>query len=115
MAYTAPRLNVRPAAPIVPARDPEFIRYSDTPSRPSRHQIFQLLRPRSIRAVMRDENWVPLKTKVANQVAMPHGVQHPFRERANIDSPRPDAYGSTFGLRGIVSGYPTQLVPAPAL
>lgn len=46
---------------------------------------------------------------------MPRGLQHPFRERANIERRPPNAYGSSFGLYGEPAPYPTQLLPAPAL
>lgn len=58
---------------------------------------------------------VPLKTELPIRRTMSTGLQHPFRERANIERRPPDAYGSTFGLYGVPAGYPTQLIPAPAV
>jgi hypothetical protein len=119
MGVPTPRLNVRARELIGPQQSPDPLRYGDTPARPATQQIFQEHRPRSWRAVMRDTFVVPLSETIADHTIlatgaqMPRGIQQPFRERANIEPPRPEAYGSGFALRSRIYGATPNLIPVP--
>lgn len=92
----APIANARALELIGPARgyDPPHAG-EDTPARPARMPVHVSLAINAIQAVMFDRFYIRGEAPPP-QVAQPKGRMTAFRQRANIRSPRPQAYGSQF-------------------
>lgn len=91
--FSLPQANVLATELVAPQRAPDPPRQGDTPSRPSRRQVFVSLGIDAYHAVMQDEFMVRMWGGPP-QVGMPRGAMTPFVHHANIRSPQPVPYGS---------------------